>query len=244
VTAYAQTNLELYRQLGEAGYAPADVSRVQQGYELALPLFTGAFRSSGKSFLCHLVGTASILAAIRARVDVIAAGLLHAVYDEGEFGNGWRGASADRRARFVSAVGAPVEDLVHRSDALRWAPTSIAAIQAGLSSMSALERDVVLIRLANELEDHLDLGVLYGANSESRRRFMEEHRRACFAMAEELGAQALADELAAVFDEVAKADVGPELRRGERGSFRVAPSTHRTRTRVALSHWLARRMRS
>ena len=42
----AQTNAQLYRQLGEAGYASGEIERVASGYELALRPFTAAFRAS------------------------------------------------------------------------------------------------------------------------------------------------------------------------------------------------------
>ena len=94
---YAQTNLQLYAQMLRAAYPETDVDRVRAAYEFALPLFAGAYRGSGKPFIAHLVGTASILVSIRARMPVVVAGLLHAVYASGEFGNGWRGDRDSRR---------------------------------------------------------------------------------------------------------------------------------------------------
>ena len=90
---YAQTNLQLYRQLAERGYPTSEIASVARAYELGLRLFPGTYRGSGKPFLAHLVGTASILSTLQARMPVIAAGLLHSVYTHGEFGNGWRGIS-------------------------------------------------------------------------------------------------------------------------------------------------------
>jgi (p)ppGpp synthase/HD superfamily hydrolase len=58
-SGYAQTNLQLYRQLRDR--TDADVALVAAAYELALSLFPRSFRATGKPFLCHLVGTASIL---------------------------------------------------------------------------------------------------------------------------------------------------------------------------------------
>ena len=59
---FAQTNLQLLSQMQDAGYAAAEVDRVRAAYAAVLPLFAAHFRGSGKPFLAHLVGTASILA--------------------------------------------------------------------------------------------------------------------------------------------------------------------------------------
>ena len=71
MTAYAQTNIQLYNQLAELGYTAEDVRRVHRGYGLAMQLFTGSYRGSGRPFLSHLVGTASVLASVRAPISTI-----------------------------------------------------------------------------------------------------------------------------------------------------------------------------
>ena len=87
ISGYAQTNIQLYRQLAELGYPSTDVSRVHRGHSLAMKLFTGLFRGSGRPFLAHLVGTASVLASVRVPIEVVTAGLLHT----------WRPAVVSRR---------------------------------------------------------------------------------------------------------------------------------------------------
>ncbi|MBL1211120.1 HD domain-containing protein, partial [Geminocystis sp. GBBB08] len=74
----AQTNLQLFNQLYFLNYSEDNCQRVAQAYELATSLFTAQFRSSGKTFISHLVGTASILANLSVSVDLVIAGLLHA----------------------------------------------------------------------------------------------------------------------------------------------------------------------
>src|SRR5207245_1610113 len=140
----------------ERGYAPDDVGAVGRAYELALRLFTCVYRGSGKPFLAHAVGTASILASLRARMPVIAAGLLHAAYTHGEFGNGWRGVSPPKRREVRRAVGEEVESLVARYTELAWHAGTIAGIRDNLGDMTSVERGVLLVRLANALEGHLD----------------------------------------------------------------------------------------
>ena len=237
---FAQTNLQLYAQLADLAYPERDLAMVARCYELSMTLFPGTYCASGKPFLAHLVGTASIVAALRARAPVVAAGLLHATYTHGEFGNGWLGVSDAKRTRVRAAVGPEIEDLVARYTAFRWARATIPAIRAQLDAMTALERDVLLIRLANELEDHLDLGILYSGDAPRRLRFMREDLPAAVEMARRLGHPGLAESLAAAFDQIEHAAISPALRRREVESFRLPFASHRPRLRVAVSHLIAR----
>ena len=237
---FPQTNLQLYAQLVDLGYSEADLATVARSYELSMTLFPGTYRGSGKPFLAHLAGTAGIVATLRGRAALVATGLLHAAYTHGEFGNGWRGVSDAKRARVRAAVGPEIEDLVARYTALRWAPASIPAIRARLDAMTALERDVLLVRLANELEDHLDLGILYLGDAPRRLRFMREDLPAAVEMARRLGHPGLAESLTAAFDQIERAAISPVLRRSDAESFRLPLASHRLRLRVAVSHLLAR----
>lgn len=238
--AYAQTNIQLYRQLGELGYPAADVAMVARAYQVGMRLLSGVYRGSGKPFVAHLVGTASILASLRARAPMVAAGLLHAAYTHGEFGNGWRGMSPAKRADVRRAVGEEIEDLVARYTELRWHAETIGAIRQRMDTMPPAERDVLLIRLANELEDHLDLGVLYIDDAERRREYMRAHLVSCIEMADRLGAPELAVALAATFGDIEKSEVPAGLRRPETESFLVPPSSHRRRLRIVVSHFIDR----
>ena len=75
---YAQTNIQLLNQLHRANYTADDLHLVRTAYELAMRLFCGQFRASGKTFIAHLVGTASVLGSLRVGAALIAVGLLHA----------------------------------------------------------------------------------------------------------------------------------------------------------------------
>ncbi|NJL09589.1 MAG: hypothetical protein HC908_03480 [Calothrix sp. SM1_7_51] len=63
---FAQTNIQLFNQLHREGYSSTDLSLIANAYSLAMELFTGTFRPSKKTFIAHLVGTASILASLHA----------------------------------------------------------------------------------------------------------------------------------------------------------------------------------
>lgn len=239
VAAYAQTNLQLYRQL-RASHPPEAVARAAAGYELAARLFTGRFRGSGKTFLAHLVGTASVLAGIGAPADVVAAGLLHAAYAQGEFGSGVPGVTPARRARLVRAVGEEAEALVRGFTELAWNERAIPELLARAATLGPRERDVVRIRLANELEDFLDLGTLYGTHAEADRKWAEAVGPACAELARRLGHPGLAAELERVFEESARESLPAALRRPHGGSYLLAPASHRLRARAAVAARLAR----
>src|SRR4051794_35545495 len=108
----AQTNLQLYNQLVARGWSASQLARTRRAYELMTDLFAGQLRPSGKTFLAHLVGTASALATAGARADLLDAGLLHAAYTHGDFGDGRRDAAVPKRAIVRAAIGATAEALV------------------------------------------------------------------------------------------------------------------------------------
>ena len=146
---------------------------------------------------------------------------------------------ARARAALAEAVGADTEDLVVRYHRLAWTTDTIAGLRARLDALSGAERAVTLMRLANDVDDHLDLGVLYCADAERRLREMRARRVPCVAMAEALGGPELRDALAAAYADVERADLPAMLRRTDGSSYRLPPASHQTRPRVALSHLLA-----
>ena len=209
---YAQTNLQLYNQMRAAGYGEASQARVREAYDLATRLFTAKFRGSGKPLLSHLVGTSSVLCGLGATDTLLAAGVLHAAYVFGDFGDGRPGMTAARREIVRRAAGGEVEDLVARYHLLDWRRSSIERLAASGTALPAEERDVLLIRLANELEDHLDLGVLYCRNAVQRREEIERSLHLCAALAARIGEPCLAAALTGAFEE-ARASVIPEALR-------------------------------
>jgi (p)ppGpp synthase/HD superfamily hydrolase len=241
---YAQTHLQLYTELADAGYAEDDIGRVATAYELAAQLFSARFRGSGKPFLCHLVGTASILASLRAPIPLLLAGLHHASYAQGEFGSGRPGVTVAKRAALRDAIGERAEALVARFTELAWDERSIPAYLSGVEALSPEDRDVLRVRLANELEDFLDLGALYGAHAEADRRWAKAVGPACAELARRLGFPALGGELARTLEETESGRVSPLLRRREGGSYLLAPRSHRRRARVAVAAAAARAARA
>lgn len=236
MTAYAQTNLQLFDQLHRAGYAADEVVRLRRAYDLARRLFVGLHLPSGKPFLDHAVGTASILASLAAPIEVVAAGLLHAAYSNGDFGTAGRGAAGAKRAKIARAVGAPVEERIARYDAMTWDSKSIPAIRAGLRGFDRLGREVLLVRLANELEHRLDLADLYAGKRSWLQRYGELYLDTMLEMARGLGFSCLAEELARAFAAAAAAAIPAEAesRSGQTRSYVAAPRSYRRRRWIAL----------
>lgn len=189
----AQSNLALYRQVYKRGYSPTGLIRIRSAYELSTKLFAGRFRPCGRPFVAHLVGTASILAEIGAPEELVEAGLIHAAYEQGDFGfTRWR----DRRKRVRDAVGAAVEDLVLGYSKMRWNARTIRHLSIHLDQTTEFDRSVLLIRVANELEDHLDFAALL-----CRKAVYEDNsvRELVTGIAERLRQPRLAEALRSVF---------------------------------------------
>lgn len=86
---------------------------VRDAYELSQSLFVGQYRPSGKSFVSHLLGTASTLASWGQSPPLVVAGLLHSIYLYGEFGDRQRGVSSAKREYVMNLLGDEVEALVY-----------------------------------------------------------------------------------------------------------------------------------
>jgi (p)ppGpp synthase/HD superfamily hydrolase len=240
---YAQTNLQLFGQMRRAGYGDADLAAVRRAYDLAMRVFSSKYRGSGKPLLAHLVGTASVLVSLKAPVALVSAAVLHAAYIFGDFGDARGGATGAKRAALQEAAGADVERIISRYDALRWDSSSIAEIHAGIGSMAPGDRDVLLLRLANELEDHLDLGVLYCGNADERRSAVRAWLHLCVELANGLGQPRLAAEFERVFQEVLSDSVPEVIRQPHDYTHDLRPMSSMLKPRVLARQFVDRHPR-
>lgn len=179
----AQTNLQLFNQLCRAQWPAPNLERVRATYELAMFLFSGQYRATGKPFLAHLVGTASILATLDQSPAVVAAGLIHAAFDFGDFGDGVRGVTPAHRQVLAECAGEDAAALV----AVYHRRSRAEALERGAEqrsgSHSAADRAVLLMRLADTIEEFADGGAHYVP---ARRALLQNACR------EDVGAQSLA----------------------------------------------------
>ena len=234
--AHAQTNVQLYAQLLELGWAEPELVRARVAHDLATRLHASRFRPSGRPFLAHLVGTASLLAWLGAETDVVLAGLLHAVYDQGDFGDGLRAVRPWKRADVRRVVGDAVEARVAAYTELGWSLEVLARARRRASALGPLERDVLRMRLANELDDHLDLDVLYGAGRSERLAYLAAATPGLVDLATALGHEPLARAL----EEAAAACHDARVPEGLSGEhpycFDVVPPSYLRRPRAAWNH--------
>jgi (p)ppGpp synthase/HD superfamily hydrolase len=229
---YAQTNVQLFNQLRSEGYSKNERQRVLTAYELAMRLFTGLFLPSGRPFIDHLVGTASILAWLRVPVEIVTAGLIHAAYLHGDFGDAGEGVSNVKRKQVKHAVGEVVEEYVARYDRFLWNQERILIVRDTLDRLPPIDRNVLLMRLANELEHELDLGVLYCVRSEKEQKWhqgdLERYGPIMMEMSKTLGFPSLAAEMERVFRIVraTQIPVRPTIVRKRQTVYVVTPKSY------------------
>ncbi len=222
---YAQTNVQLFSQLQREGYTAADQRLIHDAYQGAIEVFTGYFTAIGRTQIAHVVGTASILGSLHVPAEVIAAALLHNAYDTGDFGDGRLGISDAKRRRVRQAVGARVEEYVHRFPAMKHATHAAAARSQQAAAFDALEpvdRSVQLIVLADSLEHRLN-----GEDGSRSGAFLAER-------AECLGFPALAAEIRRVFSQPIAGRFDVELASPRGRSGVIAPRSYRPKAWVAL----------
>ena len=155
---YSQTNLQIFNQLLAQGYTQENLQRVHQAYELGRLLFSGRYTASGRSQLVHGVGTSSILAFFNAPVHVVAAGLIHNVYNNGDFGDGSRGISEQKRILLRKRLGQEIEIEVANFALLKWNEKNISQFNLGKGPLTP---NLVFLRLADLLDHTLSGGHFY-----------------------------------------------------------------------------------
>ena len=226
---FAQTNVQLYNQLIRDGCTAGDLTLIRRAYELAVPLFTGLYRPSGKTFMDHVVGTASIIQEVQGKPALTAAGLLHSAYSHGDFGFAGCVSARVRSKRMAEAVGDEVEAYVRMYDELSWSSRRARELQEQIDDMTPAWRDVVSLRVANELEDHLNGGTLYCYNAARHKNKLEERREMLSDLACRLGSTELQNEIDRVFAECSSQPLAPELLQwaGRSRSYRILPESCR-----------------
>jgi hypothetical protein len=231
----AQTNLQLYRQLLDAGYAMDDVRAVREAYVLATTLFAGQLRPEGRPFTCHLVGVASILATVGAPERTIIGGLLHSAYTHGDFGRGRGEVTGEARASLRRAIGVQAEELVSCYACHPWNASTVRHWLANAANLSADVRTVAVIRLADAIEDELDDGLALSSKSSNGNRRIPVADLA--ALGDALGHPHLGATLSRLLDaEPGEARLG-SLQHPHAGSYFACPSSWRERLGPRLLRW-------
>lgn len=198
---FAHTNAQLFNQLRDLGYSDSERSYMFEAYKFVTEVCAG-FQPCGKPFITHLIRTASILVSLQTTITVIAAGLIHAVYEFGDFGDGSRGISEWKRVQVRQRLGQGTELTVMKYSALRWNDASVAATYNSLTTLEPSEQDALLIRLANELEQALDGEVFYRNDCEKTIQKIKHRGDLIIKIAIALGYPTLADRLTQTFQAI------------------------------------------
>jgi nucleoside-diphosphate-sugar epimerase len=247
VRTYALTYPQLVRQATAAGWSSGDLRRLRSAYDVAHRLFDGIYRSGGHPLVCHTVRTASIVLAEGQAPDLVVVALVHAAYERHRYD----GTSRDRpgrrlRAQLQREIGATDEALVwryHLLDRSDWGGRPD-AYRHLLDEQPDVMRPVLVLRVANELEDHLDLGRAH--RDAPYRDRVAEFGPAMVELARVLDLPVLADELEVAYAEHLDHDVPPAARWNRRRAYEL-PGRRRSavavRRRVRRLGRVARRVR-
>jgi (p)ppGpp synthase/HD superfamily hydrolase len=165
MTHPAQTYPQLAIQLSAAGWSENDLVLVRRAAQESWRLFAAAYRASGKPVVDHLVGTASATFIGGGGPDEVAAALLHAAYDAGDFGTGRRGPKPRHRAHIRECTNERTEAIVHRYHEHRWTPEAAALALATPAVSGSVAARALLVRVANEIDEALDAGVVLAQKS-------------------------------------------------------------------------------
>ncbi|MFN8024883.1 MAG: hypothetical protein U0W40_00580 [Acidimicrobiia bacterium] len=159
----AQTNVQLLGEVLAHDWSDDDLRTLRSAYELAIWAFSGQYRANGKTQIAHHVGTASALLQTGARPALVTAGLVHSLYFLGEFGTGRLAVEDQKRARVRAAVGAEIEAMVLAYTDLPWSQASIRELLETPAAASAVLRDAIAMRVANEVDEFADAAMRWCA---------------------------------------------------------------------------------
>jgi hypothetical protein len=169
----------------------------------------------------HFVGTASVVAATGGRPAVVRAALLHNAYRQA-------GVNAKLRDEVRQVIGAEAEGLVFAHQTFPWDAAAVRGLLGRVDEVRGQERDLVVIRIANEVDDLADLGRLHSGQVRLDLGPVVE-------LAEGLGESHLAAALtSAVAAEDQAVEVEPGLVSPGDRPVLVPSRSHRPRLRLAL----------
>ena len=239
----AQTNLQLYNQMLAQGRSVEELAFAKRAYDLASLIYSAHYQADGKPFISHTVGVASILCDLGLPIEVIAFGLIHNVYGNGDFGDGRQHQStAARRLRVREAVGREVEELVHRFRHFRITGRTVDRIESELDSYGEVERHLILTDLADHLEKYADDGVLYFGDARWVTDDVRLYGDRMILMAERLGQPRLGEMMRQRFDMVAGRPLAPRILRpgDQKYPEMIMPLSARKRLYTRLAAWRQR----
>ena len=213
-----------------AGLDDQALRKLRGAFEVAQRHYDGLYRASGQPFLCHMVRTASILLAEGQPLPLVEAALVHSAYDAHRYENSTRPWPVPReRRRLRREVASDVEEIVWAFHELEWERIGAPELERlALPRASLQHRAVLALCVANDLENHMDLGLLYRSGRRFKQR-IESDGPTIVRIARDLGMMVVADELATVFHETLTEPL-PVTVRWDRSRGYEIPTRTTTRT--------------
>lgn len=160
----AQTRSALLDQAIARGYQEDELKQLADGYRMAQAVTDGGYRPCGRPFINHLTGTASILIRYGFKIEMVLAGMLHAVYDHAPQ-QGDRAVTRQVLGSLMGGLDSPVESRV-RAYTFRNNLYDIVS-ECPTEHLDISQAETLLLTLANELEMHLSGEVRYTGRTNS-----------------------------------------------------------------------------
>jgi len=239
---YAITFPQLIAQAKEIQLEDDDMARLRAGYDLAERMFDGLYRSQGSAFINHLVRSASIVMAHGGSIPTVLAAMFHSAYMLDCFTRSRRrGYKPDDRAILAGTIGPDAEEIAWEYARLKWGKReAVEEHMKNLNTYSPVIKSVLVVRLANELEDFLDLAMLYRPNYNYRNR-IAAIGEACIVMADNLDMPGLGQDIKKAFEVTLAGKVPDAMVRSHINAYEL-PRQHYHEKNV-IDHTLSRIVR-
>ncbi len=239
-----RNNLQLYSELCRQNRSDTELRTIKAAYDLGTQLYSGYCQADGRPFISHTIGVAGLLAQMGMPAEIIAVGLLHNVYGNGDFGDGRAHVVTEFRKQIVAAaVGPRIALLLHRFRSCRVTTKSVDDIEAKLDGLDETDRHLVLVDLADYCEKYVDLGVLYFGDSTWITEEVEVMGARLIQLARRLEQPELAELMASLFQAVEQhpaipAAILPPIE--HRYPYLVLPLSAKMRLRTIAAGWYRR----
>lgn len=219
---FAMTYPQLMNQAIELGLSTNDLGQLAKAHQFAYKISDGIYRAQGVPLICHLVRTASIILNENKQIHVVIATLLHATYTISFFKGSCRQTPRQSHRKLIqSEFGHEVENLIWNYTHVSW--YSSEAINEHIDQIdnySSEKRKILLMRLANEIEDYLDMAMAFTDPDRIEYR-INTYGTQCVELARCLSASKLADHLSDIFTSYENIHLSKEVMLNERAGYEL-----------------------
>ena len=236
---YAINYPQLMHQAIRSGYDHENLLKLKRAHDFAVRLYDGFYRGQGIPFLNHLVRVASIVMAENSSVEAVMAALHHSAYIFGQFKDRKQGGcTAPHRKEMVSGLDEKTEEMIYLYDSTLFRTSALLnTYLENIAGYPEVMKTVLLMRLANELEDYMDLGMAFRGKYPYR-EIIEKNGKLVIELARRLGRPQLASELDEAFVATLASELPEAVKTHRHDAFELP--RHRDWRRGALRTTLSR----